>query len=144
MTLISIFPLFHKKPLTSLILWKAFHCLRTQTSTVNIASMKKICKKKKTGWLLIDVLRIRVIFVYPGNVIYFDLTDPPFKSLPNDTPIFQFLNSQKPYGRKSLASPSTFIFRNNSSVSEIKQWEPAIFQSALHCHPPHPSLSHLQ
>lgn len=36
---------------------------------------KKI--QKKTGWLLTDVLRIRVIFVYPGNMIYSDWTDPP-------------------------------------------------------------------
>lgn len=33
--------------------------------------------QKKTGWFLIDVLRIRVIVVYPGNMIYSDWTDPP-------------------------------------------------------------------
>lgn len=70
MTLISIFPSFYKKPLTS-ILRQAFSCLRIQTSTVNIASMKK-----KTGWLLSAVLSISVIFVYPGNMIYSDWTDP--------------------------------------------------------------------
>lgn len=66
--------------------------------------------QRKTGWLLIDVLRIRVIFVYPGNMIYSDWADfsLSFKSLPNDTPIFQFLNSHKPDSRKILGLTKYF------------------------------------
>lgn len=49
-------------------------------------------KKKKAGWLLIDVLRIRVIVVYPGNMIYSDWTDPRTLSFCLMTsPFFNFL-----------------------------------------------------
>lgn len=38
---------------------------------------------------------------------------PPHLSLSNDTTVFQSLNRHKPYGRKSLASPSLFLSRSN-------------------------------
>lgn len=53
LTVISIFPLFHKKPLTSPILWQPFYCLITQTSTVCVLlPEKKYGEKKKDRWLV--------------------------------------------------------------------------------------------
>lgn len=145
LTVISIFPLFHKKPLTSPVLWQPFDCLGTQMSTMHVASRKKKCRggNKKTGGLLINVLRTRAIFVYPGNIKSWLNWFFPLSSGFVTPPFFNLLIAPALW-KEILGLTNAFIYKNSISMDDIKQRKLVICAGSLGRHPLRSPHSHLE